>query len=182
MACQFVQLQQKVDLLMVNSKLQYIALLLTTQALNDAKRELRYLLVYLHGDDHQDTDEFCRYSTLDLICLHQLSDNIEPCCFLVSRFYFDIQLFVFVHCSFLQLVMNTHKLKFSISLLLHEVCFYMHMKKRVLNILFYVTFLPFLSTTLCTEEVTAFLNTRMLFWACSTSKPEGYRGIQWIDI
>lgn len=30
------------------------------QALNDAKRELRYLLVYLHGDDHQDTDEFCR--------------------------------------------------------------------------------------------------------------------------
>lgn len=31
------------------------------QALNDAKRELRYLLVYLHGDDHQDTDEFCRY-------------------------------------------------------------------------------------------------------------------------
>lgn len=31
------------------------------QALNDAKRELRYLLVYLHGDDHQDTDEFCRF-------------------------------------------------------------------------------------------------------------------------
>ncbi|XP_075897727.1 FAS-associated factor 2 [Nelusetta ayraudi] len=61
-----------------------------SQALNDAKRELRYLLVYLHGDDHQDTDEFCR-------------------------------------------------------------------------------------STLCTEEVTTFLNTRMLFWACSTSKPEGYR-------
>ncbi|KAG8128446.1 hypothetical protein E2320_015296 [Naja naja] len=31
-----------------------------SQALNDAKRELRFLLVYLHGDDHQDTDEFCR--------------------------------------------------------------------------------------------------------------------------
>uniref|UniRef100_A0A3B5Q1P5 FAS-associated factor 2 n=1 Tax=Xiphophorus maculatus TaxID=8083 RepID=A0A3B5Q1P5_XIPMA len=61
-----------------------------SQALNDAKRELRYLLVYLHGDDHQDTDEFCR-------------------------------------------------------------------------------------STLCTEEVITFLNTRMLFWACSTSKPEGYR-------
>ncbi|MED6266625.1 FAS-associated factor 2 [Characodon lateralis] len=61
-----------------------------SQALNDAKRELRYLLVYLHGDDHQDTDEFCR-------------------------------------------------------------------------------------STLCTEEVVTFLNTRMLFWACSTSKPEGYR-------
>ncbi|KAI3351253.1 hypothetical protein L3Q82_005805 [Scortum barcoo] len=61
-----------------------------SQALNDAKRELRYLLVYLHGEDHQDTDEFCR-------------------------------------------------------------------------------------STLCTEEVITFLNTRMLFWACSTSKPEGYR-------
>nr|XP_013011524.1 FAS-associated factor 2 [Cavia porcellus] len=31
-----------------------------SQALNDAKRELRFLLVYLHGDDHQDSDEFCR--------------------------------------------------------------------------------------------------------------------------
>ncbi|XP_066498257.1 FAS-associated factor 2 [Hoplias malabaricus] len=61
-----------------------------SQALNDAKRELRYLLVYLHGEDHQDTDEFCR-------------------------------------------------------------------------------------NTLCTEEVLTFINTRMLFWACSTSKPEGYR-------
>ncbi|KAG9339301.1 hypothetical protein JZ751_023855 [Albula glossodonta] len=61
-----------------------------SQALNDAKRELRFLLVYLHGDDHQDTDEFCR-------------------------------------------------------------------------------------NTLCTEEVLTFINTRMLFWACSTSKPEGYR-------
>uniref|UniRef100_A0A286XFH2 Fas associated factor family member 2 n=1 Tax=Cavia porcellus TaxID=10141 RepID=A0A286XFH2_CAVPO len=30
------------------------------RALNDAKRELRFLLVYLHGDDHQDSDEFCR--------------------------------------------------------------------------------------------------------------------------
>nr|WMH04084.1 ubiquitin regulatory X domain containing protein 8 [Sinonovacula constricta] len=31
-----------------------------SQALNDAKRELRFLLVYLHGQDHQDTDTFCR--------------------------------------------------------------------------------------------------------------------------
>uniref|UniRef100_A0A8C4TIB6 Fas associated factor family member 2 n=1 Tax=Erpetoichthys calabaricus TaxID=27687 RepID=A0A8C4TIB6_ERPCA len=61
-----------------------------SQALNDAKRELRFLLVYLHGDEHQDTDEFCR-------------------------------------------------------------------------------------NTLCTEEVVNFVNTRMLFWACSTAKPEGYR-------
>ena len=30
------------------------------QALNDAKRELRFLLVYLHGNDHQDTENFCR--------------------------------------------------------------------------------------------------------------------------
>ena len=30
------------------------------QALNDAKRELRFLLVYLHSSDHQDTEEFCR--------------------------------------------------------------------------------------------------------------------------
>uniref|UniRef100_A0A8C3E679 FAS-associated factor 2 n=1 Tax=Corvus moneduloides TaxID=1196302 RepID=A0A8C3E679_CORMO len=61
-----------------------------SQALNDAKRELRFLLVYLHGDDHQDTDEFCR-------------------------------------------------------------------------------------NTLCAPEVITLINTRMLFWACSTNKPEGYR-------
>ncbi|XP_013402150.2 FAS-associated factor 2-like [Lingula anatina] len=34
-----------------------------SQVLNDAKNELKFLLVYLHGDDHQDTPEFCR-STL----------------------------------------------------------------------------------------------------------------------
>uniref|UniRef100_A0A674IKT7 Fas associated factor family member 2 n=1 Tax=Terrapene triunguis TaxID=2587831 RepID=A0A674IKT7_9SAUR len=61
-----------------------------SQALNDAKRELRFLLVYLHGDDHQDSDEFCR-------------------------------------------------------------------------------------NTLCAPEVITLINTRMLFWACSTNKPEGYR-------
>ncbi|CAC5409069.1 FAF2 [Mytilus coruscus] len=31
-----------------------------SQALNDAKSELRFLLVYLHGDNHQDTPDFCR--------------------------------------------------------------------------------------------------------------------------
>ncbi|XP_053573013.1 FAS-associated factor 2 [Bombina bombina] len=61
-----------------------------SQALNDAKQELRFLLVYLHGEDHQDSDEFCR-------------------------------------------------------------------------------------NTLCTPEVTQFVNGRMLFWACSTNKPEGFR-------
>uniref|UniRef100_T1JCR2 UBX domain-containing protein n=1 Tax=Strigamia maritima TaxID=126957 RepID=T1JCR2_STRMM len=34
-----------------------------SQVLNDAKRELKFLLVYLHSDEHQDTAEFCR-STL----------------------------------------------------------------------------------------------------------------------
>uniref|UniRef100_A0A3B4U5F4 FAS-associated factor 2 n=1 Tax=Seriola dumerili TaxID=41447 RepID=A0A3B4U5F4_SERDU len=47
-----------------------------SQALNDAKRELRYLLVYLHGDDHQDTDEFCRNK---MCCLSQaLRENTYP--------------------------------------------------------------------------------------------------------
>ncbi|XP_020605014.1 FAS-associated factor 2-like [Orbicella faveolata] len=31
-----------------------------SQALDDAKRELRFLLVYLHSSEHQDTVEFCR--------------------------------------------------------------------------------------------------------------------------
>lgn len=30
------------------------------QAVNDAKQDLKFLLVYLHGEDHQDTNEFCR--------------------------------------------------------------------------------------------------------------------------
>ncbi|KAG8193802.1 hypothetical protein JTE90_029536 [Oedothorax gibbosus] len=30
------------------------------QAVNDAKQDLKFLLIYLHGDDHQDTDVFCR--------------------------------------------------------------------------------------------------------------------------
>lgn len=32
------------------------------------------------------------------------------------------------------------------------------------------------SNTLCAPEVITLINTRMLFWACSTNKPEGYRG------
>ncbi|XP_038052576.1 FAS-associated factor 2-like [Patiria miniata] len=61
-----------------------------TQALTDAKGELKFLLVYLHGDNHEDTPVFCR-------------------------------------------------------------------------------------ETLCNNEVTEFINTRMLFWAASTNTPEGYR-------
>ncbi|KAK3737238.1 hypothetical protein QZH41_010868 [Actinostola sp. cb2023] len=30
-----------------------------SQALNDAKKELRFLLIYLHCDEHQDTSDFC---------------------------------------------------------------------------------------------------------------------------
>lgn len=37
-------------------------------------------------------------------------------------------------------------------------------------------FFPFSSNTLCVPEVITLINTRMLFWACSTNKPEGYRG------
>lgn len=33
-----------------------------SQVLNDAKRELKFLLVYLHKDDAVDTPLFCRYS------------------------------------------------------------------------------------------------------------------------
>lgn len=33
-----------------------------SQALNDAKQELRFLLVYLHCEEHQDTANFCRYT------------------------------------------------------------------------------------------------------------------------
>lgn len=61
-----------------------------SQVLNDAKRELKFLLVYLHSEDHQDTPEFCR-------------------------------------------------------------------------------------GTLCSPEVTQFINTRILFWGCSVNTPEGYR-------
>ena len=30
--------------------------------------------------------------------------------------------------------------------------------------------------TLCTPEMKLFVNTSMLFWACDTNSPEGYRG------
>ncbi|KAL4217955.1 FAS-associated factor 2 [Mactra antiquata] len=61
-----------------------------SQALNDAKNELQFLLVYLHGRDHQDSERFCR-------------------------------------------------------------------------------------NTLASETVIDFVNTSLLFWACDTNSPEGYR-------
>lgn len=44
-----------------------------SQALNDAKRELKFLLIYLHGDDHQDTPNFCR----DVLSYQPLVDLIN---------------------------------------------------------------------------------------------------------
>lgn len=29
-------------------------------ALRDAKQSLRFLIIYLHGDSHEDTDKFCQ--------------------------------------------------------------------------------------------------------------------------
>lgn len=31
-----------------------------SQAIEDAKKELRFLLVYLHSSEHEDTEQFCR--------------------------------------------------------------------------------------------------------------------------
>lgn len=39
-----------------------------------------------------------------------------------------------------------------------------------------VSFSSLHSNTLCAPEVISLINTRMLFWACSTNRPEGYRG------
>lgn len=30
------------------------------EALREAKQSLRFLIIYLHGDSHEDTDAFCR--------------------------------------------------------------------------------------------------------------------------
>lgn len=64
----------------------------TVKALNDAKRELRYLLVYLHGDDHQDTDEFCRYSNPNLLNYLMTSSEVSlrMCCMLRLLPYFTV--------------------------------------------------------------------------------------------
>ncbi|KAK7469954.1 hypothetical protein BaRGS_00036058 [Batillaria attramentaria] len=47
-----------------------------SQALNDAKRELKFLLVYLQGDDHQDTDSFCRSTLCDPQVVSFLNTNM----------------------------------------------------------------------------------------------------------
>ncbi|KAI0236719.1 FAS-associated factor 2 [Lamellibrachia satsuma] len=44
-----------------------------SQALNDAKRDLRFLLVYLHGDDHEDTTNFCKMT----LCSQQVVNFVN---------------------------------------------------------------------------------------------------------
>ncbi|XP_049814311.1 FAS-associated factor 2 [Schistocerca nitens] len=47
-----------------------------SQALNDAKRELRFLLIYLHCEDHQDTDNFCRNTLSDMEVVTYINTNM----------------------------------------------------------------------------------------------------------
>ena len=44
------------------------------QALEEAKRDLRFLLVYLHCEDHQDTDRFCREVLSSQTVTQQIED------------------------------------------------------------------------------------------------------------
>lgn len=39
-----------------------------SQVIEDAKKELRFLLVYLHSSEHNDTDQFCRYKIENIFC------------------------------------------------------------------------------------------------------------------
>ena len=45
------------------------------QALDEAKRDLRFLLVYLHNEHHQDTDQFCRTVITSQRFIDFLSEN-----------------------------------------------------------------------------------------------------------
>jgi len=44
-----------------------------SQALEEAKRDLRFLLVYLHCPSHQDTDDFCK----NVICSPELINFVS---------------------------------------------------------------------------------------------------------
>ncbi|KAM3187953.1 hypothetical protein ACTXT7_001275 [Hymenolepis weldensis] len=46
-------------------------------ALKEAKRSLRFLIVYLHGDSHENSDVFCRDTLLDPTFLDFLTENSE---------------------------------------------------------------------------------------------------------
>merc|ERR1712168_1440612 len=44
-----------------------------SQALNDAKKDLQFLLVYIHGDDHSDSPEFCR----EVLCNEEVIEFVD---------------------------------------------------------------------------------------------------------
>nr|CAG4641103.1 EOG090X0B12 [Eulimnadia texana] len=46
-----------------------------SQALNDAKKDLKFMLVYLHCGDHQDTDRFCRETLSNDEVIQYLGEN-----------------------------------------------------------------------------------------------------------
>ncbi|GAB6018656.1 FAS-associated factor 2 [Chamberlinius hualienensis] len=47
-----------------------------SQVLNDAKKELKFLLVYLHSEDHQDTDEFCSITLANPDVITYINQNM----------------------------------------------------------------------------------------------------------
>lgn len=47
-----------------------------SQVLNDAKQELRFLLVYLHCEDHQDTHNFCRLTLTNSDVINYINTNM----------------------------------------------------------------------------------------------------------
>lgn len=46
-----------------------------SQVLNEAKKELKFLLVYLHCKDHQHTDRFCRQTLSDPRVIQYVNEN-----------------------------------------------------------------------------------------------------------
>lgn len=89
-----------------------------SQALSDAKQELRFLLVYLHKDEAQDVDQWCRWD----------------CVKIKIRDFKNKKANRIILC----------------------LCF----KFR---------------NTLGSPEVTRYINTHTLFWACNVQSGEGYK-------
>lgn len=47
-----------------------------SQVLNDAKRELKFLLIYLHNDDSVDTTDFCKFVSYKYVTCTNLKDFV----------------------------------------------------------------------------------------------------------
>jgi hypothetical protein len=65
-----------------------------SQALNDAKQELRFLLVYLHCEEHQDTAKFCRWHICACqLCIYEYIDVLmnDVVAFPISKQYWFSQ-------------------------------------------------------------------------------------------